>query len=469
MTNSNFWISDWMELLLNKIAVNNIGPTRASRWFFIASNCVYNSYQFVRNDKYPVDNEYWLSKEKGNIISDNNIVLWVENACYYFFPIIIRNYMNVSLNDNELPKHNKYIIDSKSLNKLKPIIDRYLSNRNNDGWLNTNVFNGTLPNGTNFISADNTIDQDLNLLLPHPNSWTPLKINGVLKNYLTPEWGTANKGVLNDTVFNNILNNIKLLLPSDDQYNKEMLDVQLLTSNLTDKQKITAEFWAGGPGTVTPPGMWLVFADIYLRSNKSSLFNEIKTYTIISTGLYQSSICAWRLKRDICQARPIQKIRELKYGNTINSWNGSIDGKYWLPYQELTFVTPPFPDFVSGHSTFSSSSSKLFCYLFGTDQINLNNPVINLNIINKLSPVISSNTVNFSLNNVFVYPGKSVIQANTVPSTGCILNWNSWSEMAISSGDSRLYGGIHVDSSNKAGILLGSQIADNVWSLLKNI
>ena len=122
-----------------------------------------------------------------------------------------------------------------------------------------------------------------------------------------------------------------------------------------------------------------------------------------------------------------------------------------------------------GHSTFSLSSSKLFCYLFGTDQINLNNPVINLNIINKLSPVISSNTVNFSLNNVFVYPGKSVIQANTVPSTGCILNWNSWSEMAISSGDSRLYGGIHVDSSNKAGILLGSQIADNIWSLLKNI
>ena len=77
-------------------------------------------------------------------------------------------------------------------------------------------------------------------------------------------------------------------------------------------------------------------------------------------------------------------------------------GRYWLPYQELNFVTPPFPDFVSGHSTFSSTSAKLFCYMFGTDIIDLTNPSINNDIINYLSPILENKdnfnkTIKFSI------------------------------------------------------------------------
>jgi hypothetical protein len=198
------------------------------------------------------------------------------------------------------------------------------------------------------------------------------------------------------------------------------------------------------------------------------LVNEIKNYTVICSGIYQSSICAWRLKRDHLQARPIQKIRQYENGKDIHqSWNEKILGQYWLPYQELNFVTPPFPDFVSGHSTFSTSSAKLFCYLLGSDVITLKNPVINNNIINYLCPSLT-NTLNFSLNNFFIMPSTSLVE-NGVPSTSQHLNWICWTEMAKSSGKSRIYGGIHVESSNQGGLYLGTMIADKLWKTFSTL
>ena len=380
--------------------------------------------------------------------------------------------MKVSLADSEVnslvSSHSSLSnVNINSLNLLKTLIDSYLSSRDEDGWKNTKTFDGTLPNGTDFISADNSIDQNLNDL-KEDDKWTPLKFENNLKNYLTPEWGTKNKGVLQSTVFQDLLTKTNQLFPSSSQYESEMKDVVTITSNLTDEQKMIAEFWAGGPGTVTPPGMWLVFMDIVIRSNSIKLANEIKNYTVLCSGLYESSICAWRLKRDKLQARPVQKLRQYLYNQTISqSWNKNNKGEFWLPYQELNFVTPPFPDFVSGHSTFSSSSAKLFCYLLGTDMINLQNPIVNNDILKYLSPSLT-NTENFTLNNFFIFPNTSTVELD-IPKTAINLNWVCWTEIARSSGKSRIYGGIHIESSNQGGLYLGSMIGDQIWNLLKNI
>jgi hypothetical protein len=468
------WVSDWMELLLKKIATNKLGPTMTSRWLFIAGNALYNSYQFVTADKYPLDMLYWKSNKKGNLYRENDILLlesWMDLSCRYFFPKLIREYMNLTLTDSEIStivnSHNLVPLKNDSFDSLKQLLDEYLIARDNDGWKQTMTFNGILPNGSNKIYADQSQDQNLSSL-PEPNKWTPLSINGVTKNYLTPEWGTVNKGLLNDNEFNEVLEKTNVLFPNDSQFEKEMKEVEQITSNLTDEQKMIAEFWAGGPGTVTPPGMWVVFMDIVIRSNSLGLVTEIKNYAVICSGIYQSSICAWRLKRDHLQARPIQKIRQYENGKEIHqSWNEKTLGQYWLPYQELNFVTPPFPDFVSGHSTFSSSSAKLFCYLLGSDIITLKNPVINNDIINYLCPSLT-NTLNFSLNNFFIMPSTSLVE-NGVPSTSMHFNWICWTEMARSSGKSRIYGGIHVESSNQGGLYLGTMIADKLWKTFSNL
>lgn len=467
---SKFWVSDWMEILLKHLAIKNLGPTHISRWMFLFSNLVYNSYQFITRNKTPVDSEYWTSKQKG--LLNQNLETWIELSCQYFIPILIKDYIKFELNEEminiTINNHKGLMpINKSSFNLLKKLINTYLSNRDNDGWKQTSLLNGQLPNGENVIYADNSSHQNLNTL-PLLDKWVPLSINGVTKNYLTPEWGTVNSGILSEDDTKELLDDTNQLYPSDFAYEKEMKDVFEITKNLQDDQKVIAEFWAGGPGTVTPPGMWIVFLDIYMRSNNFSLIQEIKNYVVVSSGIYQAGIYAWKLKRDHMQARPIQKIRQYMFGNNISqSWNNNTNGEYWLPYQELDFVSPPFPDFVSGHSTFSSTSSKLFCYLFGTDMIILENPVINNDIVNYLCPLLQD-TNNFTLNNLFIRPNSSKVK-NDSPISPIRLNWNTWTDMANSSGFSRIYGGIHCESSNQAGLFLGNKIGDKIWNLLKNI
>jgi hypothetical protein len=61
------------------------------------------------------------------------------------------------------------------------------------------------------------------------------------------------------------------------------------------------------------------------------------------------------------RTRPITGIREHDRGRQVVSWLGPykgyglVDGESWIPYQELRVVTPPFPEYVSGHSTFSAA------------------------------------------------------------------------------------------------------------------
>src|SRR6266487_4004810 len=66
--------------------------------------------------------------------------------------------------------------------------------------------------------------------------------------------------------------------------------------------------------------------------------------------------------------------RHRLYANTlITSWlgpykgYGKVLGKYWLPYQDPTVVTPPFPEYVSGHSTFSAAGETVMVAFFGTN------------------------------------------------------------------------------------------------------
>lgn len=474
---SKAWVSDWLELLLKKCALGGLGPTVVTRWQFLFSNAVWNAYAFVSDGKAPVDFPYWRSFEQGVLIASNQydvLESWMEVACQYFVPLLIRSYMKLPLAEDEVnvikAKHTPLVpISQSSMAVWQGLCSAYFTNRDVDGWKETFAFNGILPNGDSVIYADNTIEQNLSVDLPQPTKWTPLSLAGRTRKYLTPEWGTVNKGILGDAAFAELLEAANQMYPSDAQYEREMKDVAEITAGLTNDQKMIAEYWAGGPGSVTPPGMWMVFMDVVVRSNGLTQTQEIRNYTILASGLFQSGICAWRLKRDHLQARPVQIVRELKYNQPIEQeWNGKHLGQYWLPYQVTSFVTPPFPDFVSGHSTFSASAARLFCCLLGSDQVVLQNPMITLDILNYFSPILG-NTTNFSINLLSILPGRSEVEPDVAPTTGVSFGFNSWSGMANSSGKSRIFGGIHVESSNQAGLYLGRLIADKIWEKMKEI
>jgi hypothetical protein len=106
-------------------------------------------------------------------------------------------------------------------------------------------------------------------------------------------------------------------------------------------------------------------------------------------------------------------------GKRIRSWGGpgkgtaEIDGSLWVPYQLATFPTPPFPDYVSGHSTFSAAASRTLALWTGSDRFG---------------------------NSVTLPVGNSKIEPGLTPAQPVILKWETFTDAANEAGMSRRYG-----------------------------
>jgi hypothetical protein len=234
-------------------------------------------------------------------------------------------------------------------------------------------------------------------------------------------------------------------------------------NTLTDTQKVIAEFWAGGPFTVAPPGMFVWFWKEYMLSTNTTINHDYTSffYSAFELGiqLFEISRLVWGLKKDNMQARPIQDIRRLYASvpadGTIKKYDGTnIAGNVWVPYQASNFVTPPFADFPSGHSGFSQCFANVMTKWFGSS-IPSTTPrtVSDMNLLSKIFTGVNQTT---SFGSYTIPAGVSEIQSGIVPASPITLTWSTWQDMATSAGVSRQYGGIHCVSANT-----GSQVVAN--------
>lgn len=96
----------------------------------------------------------------------------------------------------------------------------------------------------------------------------------------------------------------------------------------------------------------------------------------LSNGLLDASIVAWDAKRHVDTVRPVTAVHFLTAGNMIRAWGGPYQGtvvmrgELWEPYQPASVVTPPFPEFISGHSIFSATSAEIRTRYTGSDVLN---------------------------------------------------------------------------------------------------
>jgi vanadium-dependent haloperoxidase-like protein len=154
------------------------------------------------------------------------------------------------------------------------------------------------------------------------------------------------------------------------KYQDEVDKMTQHSKQLDDTRKVHAEYWADGPGSVTPPGHWNVFANYVSRRDANTLDEDARLYFALNNALLDASITAWDGKRNWDSVRPITAVRWLMRGKTIQAWGGPykgpsyIKGEDWIPYQPPTDPTPPFGEYTSGHSTFSMAAAEVltaFC------------------------------------------------------------------------------------------------------------
>jgi hypothetical protein len=283
-----------------------------------------------------------------------------------------------------------------------------------------------------------------------PNAWQPLRYaNGagalVTPTYIGPQWGHVIGFALAPA--SDLIAAAGPARYRSAEYSAQALELLSLSAGLNDEDKMIAEYWALGPHTVQPPGHWTAIAEFVARRDRhrdtaSGIERDVKLFFAIANAMLDASCSAWANKRAFDSVRPITAIRYLFRGQPVRAWAGpglgtrTIDGASWLPYQQPTFPTPPFPEYLSGHSTFSAAGAAIHKYFTGSDSYG---------------------------DSVTLPAGSSLVEPGLVPADDLTLSWATFSSAADQAGLSRRYGGIHFERGDLDGRATGRTAAAEVW------
>ena len=135
--------------------------------------------------------------------------------------------------------------------------------------------------------------------------------------------------------------------PGSVQFALELHEAYDVSRSLTGQQKAIASYWADGAGTVTPPGHWNMIALDLLRAHPLDPQATARLFATLNSAQADAFIACWDAKYTYWSMRPVTAIRRY------------LDPT-WLPY----LVTPPFPSYVSGHSTTSAAAAEVLSALF---------------------------------------------------------------------------------------------------------
>lgn len=222
---------------------------------------------------------------------------------------------------------------------------------------------------------------------------------------------------------------------------------------------------------------------------------DVKVYFAVNAALHDAACAAWSLKRFYDSPRPVSFIRwmgtwgqssdpnqaayhpwglplvsnvvEVVTTNTASGrhfgftpgqvvvycWPGQpanpatqYSGARWTlpanwqPYQRTNFVTPAFPGFISGHSTFSRAAAEVLAAITG-------------------STFFPGGLGTFSC------PATNFLSFERGPSQAVQLQWATYYDAADQAGLSRIWGGIHISADDLTGRVIGAQCGSNAWAL----
>lgn len=191
---------------------------------------------------------------------------------------------------------------------------------------------------------------------------------------------------------------------------KSLGDINSVTR--TADQTEIAKFWAAGSGTVTPPGMWNSIAQVVSAQHNTSFDDNLRLFAVLNMATADAAITSWDMKFHYDYFRPVTAIR-------------AMEDPTWTPL----IATPQFQAYSSGHSTFSSAGAAVLAAMYG-------------------------DSTPFSL-------------TVTDPSLGLFdvtRSFNGFAEAAAEAGQSRIYGGIHWQFDNTAGLTSGRLVGEQAYA-----
>ncbi len=226
------------------------------------------------------------------------------------------------------------------------------------------------------------------------------------------------------------------------EYQEQAEELVALSANLTDRQKMIAEYWSDAGNTSETVDHWLQFAQFVSARDHHTLDDDVKMYFALTNAMLDAGIAAWDAKRAYDSVRPLTAIAVLFNGKQIRAWGGSgkgaveMDGSQWIPYQPQTSPTPPTPEYVSDQSAFSTTAAWVLERWTGS--------------------------VHFGYS--MTLPARSSrIEPGVTPREPVELKWETFRDAADEAGLSGRYGGIQFPRGDLAGRKLGELTAARAW------
>ena len=232
-----------------------------------------------------------------------------------------------------------------------------------------------------------------------------------------------------------------------EQLEKEVQEVIEMQANLTDYQKALVEFMRDGPQSVQQAGHWLKFAQDVSRRDNHTLDEDVTMYFYNQVVAMDAFIASWDSKMFYDYARPYALVHQYYDEQKIKAWGGEgkgmveIEGKQWRPYSPEIFLCPPFPSYVSGHSTISGGCGEALKLWTGSDEFGSESELV----------------------------AGAMTEPDNLGDT-ITLRFPTFTEAAEMAGISRVLGGYHIQADNVAGLELGRNVAKEAWKFyLKHI
>lgn len=315
--------------------------------------------------------------------------------------------------------------------------------------------------------ADTTGYQPVNTVttIVDPDQWQPIEFTNpdgtkITPPYLTPHWGKViTFGLKQPSQF-------RPAAPpkvGSPEMAKDVQQIVEFNAFMTLEKKAIVEFMRDGPHSTSQSGQWLTIAnDISLRDGYD-IDKDIKMYFAIAAVGLDAFIAAWDAKLAYNSSRPWTLVRWLYKGNEIYGWAGPgkgtrrIQSGNWLPYSPAEFITPPFPGYVSGHSTVSGATARILELITGSDYYG---QTIRWQVGSLTEPGFPCNAMQYE-------EGRSL----PPPDLDCHVEvtLSTFTYVAELAGISRVYGGFHIQSDNIAGLVLGRQIANYNWNIIQGL
>lgn len=190
-----------------------------------------------------------------------------------------------------------------------------------------------------------------------PYDWEPLQPGP--GNGLFPYWGNARTFALPGAA---LLCRPPLPYseaPNSPLYTQALEVYAQNTPQLSAESRWIAEFWSDDLLNLTfsPPSRWVAIANQVIQKESASLATALEAYAKVGLALNDASVGCWHSKYHYNIERPQAYIRRVIDPNWQTNLHNPLTGD--------RSVTPSFPAYPSGHSTFGAAAAEALASVFG--------------------------------------------------------------------------------------------------------